>query len=216
MNYKTYRTSMRSYLIEGIQPSGQLGLPTIFRSNASPSSLIPFDKAVASKDCKGWVHFFIHDCRFSRLLKDPWRYLPILARHEGVISPDCSVFWDYPLYRQIRSIGQSREIGAWLQRNGISVIPCVRWGKRETYSFAFDGIEPGGTIAVGTAGAMREKDARKVFEDGFRPMLDVIAPSRVIVYGSRKSPVFKEAEDLGVEIVQFDTETAKAFMNGSA
>lgn len=107
-------------------------------------------------------------------------------------------------------------VGAWLQRNGISVIPCVRWGKRETYNFAFDGIEPGGTIAVGTVGAMREKDARKVFEDGFRPMLNVIAPSRIIVYGSRNSPAFKEAEDLGVEIVQFDTETAKAFMNGSA
>ena len=63
---------------------------------------------------------------------------------------------------------------------------------------------------------MREKDTRKVFEDGFGPMLDAIAPSRIIVYGSRNSPAFKEAEDLGVEIVQFDTETAKAFMNGSA
>ena len=207
---------MKSYLIEDIQPSGQLGLPTILRSNANPDSLIPFDKAVAGRDRKGWVHFFIHDCRFSRLLKDPWRYLPILARYDGVISPDCSVFWDYPLYRQIRSIGQSREIGAWLQRNGIPVIPCVRWGKKETYGFAFDGIEPGGTIAVGTAGAMREKESRKVFEDGFGPMLNSVSPSRIIVYGSRKSPVFDEAEDLGIEIIQFDTETAKAFMNRSA
>ena len=216
MNYKTYRTSMKSYLIEDIQPSGQLGLPTILRSNANPDSLIPFDKAIAGRVSKGWVHFFIHDCRFSRLLKDPWRYLPILARYDGVISPDCSVFWGYPLYRQIRSIGESREIGAWLQRNGIPVIPCVRWGKKETYGFAFDGIEPGGTIAVGTAGAMREKESRKVFEDGFGPMLNSVSPNRIIVYGSRKSTVFDEAEDLGVEIIQFDTETAKAFMNRSA
>ena len=92
----------------------------------------------------------------------------------------------------------------------------MRWGQKETYCFAFEGIEPGGTIAVGTAGAMREKDARKVFEDGFGPMLDAIAPRRIIVYGSRESPVFKEAESAGIEIVQFDTETAKAFMNRSA
>ena len=207
---------MKSYLIEGIQPSGQWELPTILRSNANPSLLIPFDKAVTNKDHKGWVHFFIHDCRFSRLLKNPWRYLPILARYDGVISPDCSVFWGYPIYRQLHSISQNREIGAWLQRNGIPVIPCVRWGKKETYGFAFDGIEPGGTIAVGTAGAMREKETRKVFENGFEPMLDAIAPRRIIVYGSRKSPVFKEAEDLGIAIVQFDTETAKAFMNRGA
>lgn len=216
MNYKSYRTSMKPYLIEGIQPAGELGLPTILRSNASPNSLIPFDKAVASKDHKAWVHFFIHDCRFSRLLKDPWRYLPILARCDGVISPDCSVFWDYPLYRQIRSIGQSREIGAWLQRNGIPVIPCMRWGKKETYSFAFDGVEAGGTIAVGTAGGMREKETRKVFESGFGPMLDAVAPRRIVVYGSRSSHVFNEAERAGIEIVQFDTETAKAFMSRSA
>jgi hypothetical protein len=216
LNYESYRTSMKSYLIEGIQPSGQWGMPTIFRSNANPNLLIPFDKAVSGKDHNGWVHFFIHDSRFSKLLKDPWRYLSVLAKYDGVVSPDRSVFWGYPLYRQLWSICQSREIGAWLQRNGIPVIPCVRWGKAETYSFAFDGIEPGGTVAVGTAGAMREKEAREVFEAGFGPMLDVVAPRRIVVYGSRNSAVFEEAEKRGVKIVQFDTETAKAFKKRSA
>lgn len=162
------------------------------------------------------MHFFIHDSRFSRLLRDPWRYLPILARFDGVVSPDCSVFWSYPLYRQLCSIGQSREIGAWLQRNGIPVVPCVRWGKEETYGFAFDGIEPGGTIAVGTAGAMREKEARDVFESGFVPMLDAVSPKRIVVYGSANSPVFKIAKDRGAEIIQFESETSKAFMDRSA
>ena len=192
-------------------PSGEWDFATIFRSNAYPKLLIPFDKAVSAKEKTGWVHFFIHDNIFARILRDPWRYLPVIARFDGAIAPDCSVFWGYPRYRQLQSIGQSREIGAWMQRNGISVIPCVRWGKKDTYGFAFDGIEPGGTIAVGTAGAMRENEVRKVFEDGFEPMLRVVAPKRIIVYGSRRSPVFQEAEQSGIEIVQFDTETAKAF-----
>lgn len=202
---------MKSDLIEGMQPSGKWDLATIFRSNACPESLIPFNRAVSSKDHTGWVHFFTHDSQFSRLYRDPWRYLPILARFGGVISPDCSVFWGYPLYRQLQSISLSREVGAWLQRNGIPVIPCVRWGKAETFDFAFDGIEPGGTIAVGTAGAMRTKEAREVFEAGFEPMLKAVAPSRIIVYGSRKSPVFMLAEERGIKIVQFDTDTAKVF-----
>ncbi len=211
MNYDSYRTSMRSDLLIGLEPSGDWQLATIHRSNSKPSALVPFDKAVSLKRPTGWVHFFIHDSRFSRLLRDPWRYLPILARFDGVISPDCSVFWGYPLYRQLESIGQSREIGSWLQRNGIPVIPCVRWGKENTYCFAFDGIEPGGTIAVGTAGAMREKESRAVFEAGFETMLDALSPKRIVVYGSRRSPVFFSAEERGVEIMQFDTDTAKAY-----
>ncbi len=207
---------MKSDFIEGMKPAGLWELPTIYRTNACPSLLVPFDKAVPSKDHSGWVHFFIHDSRFARLLNNPWRYLPILARFDGVISPDYSVFWGYPLYRQLQSIGQSREIGAWLQRNGVPVIPCVRWGKKETFSFAFDGVEPGGTIAVGTAGAMRDKDARKIFESGFEPMLDTLTPKRIVVYGSSKSPVFAMAKKRGVEIVQYDTDTAKAFSKRGA
>lgn len=211
MNYDSYRSALRADLLEGIRPSGDWDIATIFRSNANPKLLVPFDKAVSAKEKSGWVHFFLHDRQFVRILRNPWRYLPIIAQFDGAVSPDCSVFWRYPRYRQLQSIAQSREIGAWMQRNGVPVIPCVRWGEKNTYSFAFDGIEPGGTIAVGTAGAMREKETRKVFEDGFEPMLHAIAPKRIVVYGSRRSPVFEEAEQSGVKIVQFDTDTSKVF-----
>lgn len=216
MNYDSYRTVMKTDLINGIEPSGKWELATIHRSNSKPERLIPFDKAISTKDRSGWVHFFIHDIQFARLLKNPWRYLPILAKFDGVISPDCSVFWNYPLYRQLQSIGQSREIGAWLQRNGISVIPCVRWGKQDTFDFAFDGIEPGGTIAIGTVGAMRDKEARKVFEAGFVPMLESVKPKRIVVYGSKNSSVFLGVEKQGIEIIQFESETAMAFSKRSA
>lgn len=216
MNYDSYRTVMKTDLIEGMQPSGEWGLATIHRTNAKPSRLVPFDKAISSRETNAWVHFFIHDIRFSRILKDPWRYLPILARFEGVISPDCSVFWNYPRYRQLQSVARSREIGSWLQRNGVPVIPCVRWGKQDTYEFAFDGIAPGGTVAVGTVGAMRDSEARNVFEAGFEPMLEAVEPRRIVVYGSRKSSVFEVAERHGIEVLQFDSEIAKVFSRRSA
>ena len=211
MNYITYRAAMDIEFIEGIVPGGKLEFPTIFRTNARPNRLIAFDRAIGAKDTDGWVHFFIHDAKFKRILNDKWRYLPILQRFNGIISPDFSIFWNYPQYRQIESVARNREIGSWLQRNGISVIPCVRWGKEDTYGYAFDGIEPGGTVAVGTAGCMREKEARQVFEKGFPVMLDKLVPKRIVIYGSERSPVIDEARKRKIDVVSFPTETAVVF-----
>lgn len=211
MRYDTYRGVFNTDIIEGNTPSGSMELPIIMRCDALPNRLISFDKAVRSSDVDQWVHFFIHDYQFTRIIKDPWRYLPILQRFEGVISPDFSIFWNYPLYLQLQSVARSREIGSWLQRNGVPVIPCVRWGKEKTYEFAFDGIEPGGTIAVGTAGCMREKESRAVFEEGFPVMLGTLRPRRIIVYGSARSTVFSEAEKKGIEIMPFQTSTSLVF-----
>lgn len=208
MNYDLYRGVLNADLAQNIEPSGPWEIPVIHRTKVVPDTVVPFDKAVSSNKPDSWIHFFIHDRQFSRLVHDPWRYLPIIARHAGAISPDFSVFWGYPRYKQLESVCRNREFGAWMQRNGITVIPSVRWGKPNTYDFAFEGIEPGGTVAVGTAGCMREKKERMVFEEGFGPMLEAVKPKTLIVYGSRRSHVFADAENAGVRIVQFDTATA--------
>lgn len=211
MRYESYRTVFHPERMEGSIPAGEWEIPTILKTDVCPSSLISFDKAVKQKSGEEWIHFFIHDFQFMRLYRNPYQYLPMLFRFKGVISPDCSVFYNYAKYRQLQSICNSREMGAWLQRCGIPVIPCVRWGKENTYSFAFDGVEPGGTIAVGTVGVMRDEETKLVFEQGFEPMLEVIQPKRIIVYGSRKSKVFTKAEARGIDVVQFDSDTSKVF-----
>jgi hypothetical protein len=216
MNYDTYRGVFNIDILDGNIPSGEMELPKIFRTDQIPNRLISFDKAIRSNDVDQWVHFFIHDYQFMRIIRNPLRYLPILQKFNGVISPDFSVFWNYPLYLQLQSIARSREIGAWLQRNGVSVVPCTRWGKEETYPFAFDGIEGGGVIAVGTAGCMRETESREVFEKGFRVMIDTLKPKVIVVYGSRRSIVFHEAELKGIEIKSFQTNTSIEFERRSS
>lgn len=213
MNYASYQGPMNMDLLEGMIPCGEWGLPAILKTNAKPTRVIGFDKAVAKNenDYTQWVHFYQHDSRFQRLLRNPWRYIPILLRYEGVISPDCSVFWDYPLYRQLESIGRSRELGSCLQRCGANVIQNYRWGKPNTYAFAFDCIETGGTVAVGTLGCMREKEPRLVFEQGFEQLRLRVQPDCIVVVGSRKSPVFAEAEQDGIEIIAFEGSTAEYF-----
>jgi hypothetical protein len=87
LNYNSYRAVMHVDFLEGMQPAGKWELATLFRVNSRPERLIAFDKAVSSKDFNSWVHFFIHDIRFARLFRNPWRYLPILERFDGVIAP---------------------------------------------------------------------------------------------------------------------------------
>ena len=58
---------------------------------------------------------------------------------------------------------------------------------------------------------MGDEETRLVFEQGFEPMLEVIQPKRITVYGSRKSYVFTKAEAQGIEIVAFESDTSKAF-----
>lgn len=211
MNYDTYRGVFNADIISCCVSGGELELPLLNRVNALPNRLISFDKAINEKDTDQWVHFFIHDYQFERIWRNPWRYLPVLSRFNGVIAPDFSVFWELPLYIQVQSIGKSRQICSWLRECGITVIPCIRWAKEETYKYAFSGVESGGTIAVGTAGCMREKEPRQVFEDGFKEMIITVKPRRIIVYGPTLSSVFAEAKKAGIEVVSFASSTTLAF-----
>ena len=66
--------------------------PFISDSGIIPEKLLPFDKAMANKDYAQWVHFYIHDRDFERIWNHPNKYLEILKRYEGVITPDFSLY----------------------------------------------------------------------------------------------------------------------------
>ncbi|MBQ6585662.1 MAG: DUF4417 domain-containing protein, partial [Coriobacteriales bacterium] len=110
---------------------------------------------------------------------------------------------------QLQSIACCRELGSWLQRDGLNMVPNIRWACENTYDYAFDGIESGGTVAVGTIGCMREKEPRLIFETGFMQMIERIAPKRVVVCGSVRSSVFSDAESEGIEIIHFPSATSR-------
>lgn len=51
-----------------------------------------------------------------------------------ISTPDCSLYRDMPLWKQIANIGVSRSVGYYLQEQGKYVIPNVRWGDERTYN----------------------------------------------------------------------------------
>jgi len=115
---------------------------------------------------------------------------------------------DMPLAMKIWNVYRSRLIGQMMQRSNLKVIPTVSWAEPETFEFCFDGLPSGGTVTVSTVGAMRTKESRTVFEQGFSAMMERIAPSQIILYG--KCPEFIKTRD--IQIYSYDN-TSFAWKN---
>lgn len=138
------------------------------------------------------------------------RYLPLLKRFKGVISPDFSLYRKMPLCMQIWSTYQGRALAHWWQSNGIEVIPNVRFGDERTYSFCFDGIEPYSTVAVGTVGCIKRNEDRESFKRGLAEMVLSLQPKTIVVYGSAPDDIFGKYRNYGINIQQFDCQTELA------
>ncbi len=63
-----------------------------------------------------------------------------------------------PMPIKIYNTFRSRWCGAYLQSNGVKVIPTLAWGGPETFWFCFDGVEKKSVVAVSTLGVRSEKD----------------------------------------------------------
>ena len=86
----------------------------------------------------------------------------------------------------------------------------VRWGDRRTYRVCCDGAPKGSVIAVGTVGAVQSAEDRRFFEEGLAAVVRHLCPKAIVVYGSASEEVFGRYRDMGIEIVQFDSEISRA------
>ena len=85
---------------------------------------------------------------------------------------------------QIYNHWRKHQLGAYWQQLGLPVVPSISWADRDSYAWCFDGEPEGGTVAVSSVGAMKNRDARRMFVDGYREMLTRLQPERIIFFGS--------------------------------
>ncbi|MBO4913316.1 MAG: DUF4417 domain-containing protein [Butyrivibrio sp.] len=202
------RDVFRAFLVEKATYQGFLEIPEITEGDYVPQKLIPFSKAVSSKDYACWVHFYEDDATFERVWNNPKKYLPILKRFAGVISPDFSLYRDMPLVMQFWNIYRNRAIGRWLQDNGIKVIVNVRFGDHRTYDACCFGVPRHSCIAVGSHGCIKLIDDRKFFVDGLEQIIKRLEPQRIVVYGAAPDAIFGKYKNQGIEILHFDSDFA--------
>ena len=194
----------KSFLIKNAFFSPEYEFPQIKKTYFKPTKAIPFDKALKSKECDQWIHFYIHDYCFERVWNNPSKYLDLFKRFEGVITPDFSLYRNLPLVMQMWNTYRDRAIAYWLQNNGVNIVPNIRWGDERTYEFVFEGIEQGGTVAVSTNGCIQGKLDRYYFKKGLAKMVEVLKPNTIINYSSTPDDIFGEYKDQGIEIIHIE------------
>lgn len=195
-----------AFLVKNAHYEGGLEIPCIMAEHTLPTKLISFSNAVGGKEYDAWVHFYEDDVNFERLWNRPNKYLPILKKYAGVITPDFSVYRDMPLVMQQWNIYRSRAIGHWLQEQGILVIVNVRWGDERTHELCCMGVPHNAVIAVGSHGCIKHVQERQSFAEGLGYAVSTLKPKTMLVYGTAPDTIFSIYKDAGINVLQFDSD----------
>jgi len=129
------------------------------------------------------VQFFLYDHQFERVWNYPKRYADRLKEFGAVLSPDFSMYLDFPKAVQVFQHYRRHWCGAFWQMNGVTVIPTIRWAFKDSYEWCFDGEPEGGIVAVSNVGAMDNKELRALFKEGYNEMLTRLQPKEVLFFG---------------------------------
>ena len=165
---------------------GEYDIPTIEPVEFSGNTkFIPFNYAASCKKREDKsIHFFVDDYQFTRLWNDPDRYMPMLREYQYVLTPDFSVYTDFPKVLQIYNHYRKHWIGAYMQMHGINVIPTIAWSTPDSYEWCFDGEPTHGTVAISSVGTQKDKIAKELFLKGYKEMIRRLEPESIIFYGN--------------------------------
>jgi hypothetical protein len=146
---------------------------------------IPFPRAgdVRHNRDQYGIHFYTYDYQFTGIWNMREKYKEMLPQFKAIMTPDFSLYVDWPIMVQMWNHYRKHLIGAWLQSIGCTVYPVVRWLDELSYSWCFDGDPFGGTVCVSSISMMRNKELRRMFIDGYHVMLEVLEPETILFYG---------------------------------
>ncbi|MBR2801373.1 MAG: DUF4417 domain-containing protein [Erysipelotrichaceae bacterium] len=194
MRKTIFDDGFHSYLVEGARFVGDAGIPMLMDLNNTqiPKGLIPFTKAKRSTNKRNYVHFYQHDKYFSSVLTYTKEYVDLLKQYDGVITPDPTLFVGNSKCLLETSTYFNRAVGFYLQKQGIPVIPNIRWTDENSYDFCFLGVPKHSIVSISTHGCCRSYAEKKRLRSGISKMLEVLEPSGIIVHGHMPDSVFKD------------------------
>ncbi|HMA37211.1 MAG TPA: DUF4417 domain-containing protein [Chloroflexia bacterium] len=161
------------------------GIPTLaLYSGTPPAWLWPYGARITTQEPVpgGALHFYTDDYRFERVWSRPLDSLSAIQRAGLVLTPDFSLYRDWPLALQLFNVYRNRWCGAFWQDHGVAVIPALSWSTPVSYDFAFAGIVPGSMVAIGARG-LRHPETRAWFAQGYRALIAALRPPLGLVYG---------------------------------
>lgn len=197
----------QAYLTEGALLVGEPGIPMLLNLDNTqiPNDLVPFTKIKTEKNKRKYVHFYVHDVKFSAILTTTKKYVDVLKEYDGVITPDCSMLRGQARCLQQTNTYFNRAIGFYLQKQGISVIPNVRWSDESSFDYCFLGIPKHSTVCISTHGCIRSKEDKYYFKLGLSQMIKILDPKAIIVHGFMPDVIFDDYKTI-VPFYRFPSE----------
>ncbi len=129
------------------------------------------------------IHFFMDDYLFERAWHDPVRYALFLKDFPAVMSPDFSLYVDWPKAVQVYNHWRKHQLAAYWQSMGLTVIPTICWSDEQSFDWCFDGEPLGGTVAISSVGTQRNPLSKYLFTRGYAEMLERLKPSKIVFFG---------------------------------
>ncbi len=173
--------------------------PLIERELFIPEKLILW-KEKSNKYKDKTCHFFTNDSRFSAIANNRCKYLQQIRKYEAVITPDFSLYLDYPEPLKIYNTFKTRELGVYWQEKGIKVIPSVNWADARSFSYCLEGIERKGVIAI-TSNTIRKRNLSfNYFMSGVEKLINYLEPHLILVKGLK---FFEELKKIDSKLFKF-------------
>ena len=168
--------------------AGKYGIPEMIATQTTGDKMLRFMDWKECEDPSEYIaHFYYDDYKFINAWREPNKYIDRLREFKAVVSPDFSLYTDFPLALQILSCYRRQWCGAYWQHLGIDVIPDVVWGEKKSFEFCFDGIPKKSTVAVSTVGVKNDKtwnnELGSLFKEGYDEMLNRLEPTTILFYG---------------------------------
>lgn len=170
-------------------------LPQTFTDLPPQFRLLPY-RSKRSFDARDLCHFYLDDYRFETTWNRPNAAVNHLRRYWAALTPDFSLYPQWPAVVNQWNTYRSRWLGRWWQSQGLRVIPTVNWSDQESFAYCFDGIPPDQIISIGVPDT-RHSHVVERYRVGVDTMCKRLRPRLVIVYG--RSPVEIDAPTLEIE-----------------
>lgn len=150
-----------------------------------PTRLVPFNEAYAYKYYNCTVHFFINDLLFIRVLRNPEKYLEFFKKCHSVIGTDLSQYANMPAEERYLCAYINSAFSAYLQRNGVRVIPNITWSLPDSYAYSWSTMPRNSVIAINCKGVLKHDLSKYLWYRGYEEAIATLHPSLIIRFGTR-------------------------------
>ena len=191
-NWKTKSGSWDALKTELISFNGDYPVLRCY-SNEHKAVAICNDYKKINKD--SIVSMFVDDYILERFWNNPVKYIEIFKTANCVMSPDYSLLIGMPKPMQMWNVYRNRLVGYVWQNAGINVIPTISWSDKDSFEYCFNGIEIGSIVAVSNTGC-RNEEQKMYFDEGFKKMIDVKKPKKVLMQCGKKWETHYENENI--------------------